>query len=86
MEKFISTLKWTVKKSKHIQTTPVNSIEASSTSRIKSQEIINKQCHTNKTKQCNTQESTKSFNKSYSEENMDIETDNIIWNLNQIDI
>ena len=47
----------------------------------KSGEKIIKQDHTNKQKQCNFQESTKTLNKSCSVGSMDIETDNIIANL-----
>ena len=39
-----------------------------------------------KQKQCNSQESTKTLNRSYRVESMDIETDNIIENLNLVDI
>ena len=57
-----------------------------SESRIKWPKRINKQNHTNKQKWCNAEGPTKSLNRSSSIESMDIETDNIIANLNLADI
>ena len=69
---------------RYTEYTPSRLYRDPSISRIKSLKPINKQDHTNKSN-ANSHRSTKTLNRSYSVESLDIETDNIIENLNLAD-